>query len=72
MHILETKNPTISQLIYMKDLFDKETLLQYMVNKWEKSFNYGKVNHEQFHKELDILDLDIIELFSLMEDYYLI
>ena len=72
MHILETKNPTISQLIYMKDLFDKETLLQYMANKWEKNFNYGKVNHEQFYKELDILELNIIEVFSLMEDYYLI
>lgn len=72
MHILETKNPTISQLIYMKDLFDKEILLNYIVNKYEKNFNYGTVNHEQFHKEIDTLELNIIEVFSLMEDYYLI
>lgn len=31
--LLDLKNPTVNQLDYMKDLYAKETLVNYMVNK---------------------------------------
>ena len=72
--LLEVKNPTISQLIYMKDLYSKDTLLNYMVNKWEYKFNRSLSDKEQrqFRKEIKYLGLTTIEVLVNMEDEYLI
>lgn len=72
--LLEIENPTVEQLIYMKDLYDKETLIQYIACRWEYKINYGKMqdgDREKFHTELDTLGINIFEVFSEMNDYCL-
>lgn len=74
-NLLEVQNPTVGQLICMKDLYDKETLIEYLACRWEYRFNYGKMkdkDHERFHIELDTLGIDMFEVFAEMNDYYLI
>ena len=72
--LLKIKNPTISQLIYMKDLFSKDELINYMVNKWEYKFNRCLTEKEQkqFRREIKYLKLNTIEVLVNMEDEYLI
>ena len=72
--LLKIKNPTVGQLIYMKDLFSKDELLQYMVNKWSYKFNRSLSDKEriQFRKEIKYLRLNTMEVLVNMEDEYLI
>ena len=70
--LLEVKNPTDGQLIYMRDLYSKEVLINYMVMKWERKFNTHMTEKEymQYRHEIDILKLDSYKVLSSMEDYY--
>ena len=73
--LLEVENPTDNQLLYLKDLYNKETLIEYMSCRWEYKFNYGKLTEKdlhKFHSECDILKVDSFEVTSNMNDYGLI
>lgn len=72
--LLKVKNPSKGQLIYMKDLYNKDTLINYMVNKWSYKFNRSLSEKEQnqFRKEVKYLGLRTIEVLVSMEDEYLI
>ena len=69
--LLEVENPTDGQLIYMKDLYKKETLIEYMVIRWERKFNTHMTKKEylQYRHEIKLLNLDSFEVLSNMEDY---
>ena len=58
----------------MKDLFSKDELLQYMVNKWSYKFNRNLNDKEQkqFRREAKYLGLTTIEILANIEDEYLI
>ena len=58
--LLDLKNPTVGQLMYMKDLYAKETLISYMATKWETQFNTEMTDKDwkQYHFELEHLQLD--------------
>ena len=65
--MLNIKNPTVGQLIYMKDLYSKEVLLQYMHNKWSHKFNKSLTpkDSDQFRKEVEYLGLRTIEVLAI-------
>lgn len=71
-NLLEVVNPTYSQLIYMKDKYNKVTLTEYMAIKWEYKFNTRMTDkdYKQFRKEVETLQLDTFEIYAYMEDYY--
>ena len=71
-NLLEVVNPTYSQLIYMKDKYNKVTLTEYMAIKWERKFNTRMTDkdYKQFRKEVETLQLDTFEIYAYMEDYY--
>lgn len=70
--LLEVKNPTDGQLIYMKDLYKEETLIDYMVWRWEGKFNrhMSEKDYMQYRHEIKLLNLDSFKVLSNMEDYY--
>lgn len=70
--LLEVQNPTEGQLIYMKDIYSKEVLINYMVRRWERKFNTSMTDKEykQYRREIELLKLDSFEVLSNMEDYY--
>lgn len=70
--LLEVENPTDGQLIYMKDLYKKETLIEYMVIRWERKFNTHMTEKEykKYRHEIKLLNLDSFKVLSNMEDYY--
>ena len=70
--LLDLKNPTVNQLDYMKDLYPKETLINYMVNKWEYKFNSEMTTKDwsQWHRELKYLKLDSLTVLKEMSDWY--
>ena len=70
--LLEVKNPTKGQLIYMEGLYTHEQLIQYMAIRWEHKFNWGSLTEDdlhRFHYECDILKLNSLEVTSNMTDY---
>lgn len=69
--LLEVKNPTEGQLLYMKDLYNKDTLINYMVWRWEGKFNrhMSEKDYMQYRKEVKLLNLDSFEVLASMEDY---
>lgn len=70
--LLEVQNPTEGQLIYMKGIYSKEILIDYMVRKWERKFNTHMTEKEykKYRHEIKLLKLDSFEVLSNMEDYY--
>lgn len=68
--LLEVMNPTDGQLIYMKDLYSKETLIKYM-RKWEYKFNtrMTEKDYKQYRHEIELLQLDSFEVLKTFEDY---
>ena len=70
--LLEVQNPTEGQLIYMRDIYSKEILIDYMVRRWEYKFNTNMNDKEykQYRHEVKLLNLDSFEVLSNMEDYY--
>ena len=69
--LLDLKNPTVNQLDYMKDLYPKETLINYMVNKWEGKFNTQMSDKDwsKWHRELKYLKLDSMSVLNEMSDW---
>ena len=63
--LLEVENPTDNQLIYMKDLYNKETLIRYM-RKWEYKFNTRMTDkdYKQYRHEIELLQLNNIEVLA--------
>lgn len=70
--LLEVQNPTDGQLIYMKGIYSKDILIDYMVRRWEKKFNTHMTDKEwrQYRHEIKLLNLNSFEVLSNMEDYY--
>ena len=70
--LLEVKNPTDGQLIYMRDTFKEKTLIEYMVRRWEYKFNTHMTDkdYKQYRHEVKLLNLDSFKVLSNMEDYY--
>lgn len=70
--LLEVQNPTDGQLIYMKDIYSEETLINYMVRRWERKFNTHMTEKEykQYRHEIKLLKLDSFKVLANMEDYY--
>lgn len=70
--LLEVQNPTDGQLIYMKDIYSEETLINYMVRRWERKFNTHMTEKEykQYRHEIKLLKLDSFKVLASMEDYY--
>ena len=68
--LLEVENPTDNQLIYMRDLYDKETLKRYM-RKWEYKFNTRMTDkdYKQYRHEIELLQLDSFEVLASFKDY---
>ena len=68
--LLEVKNPTDGQLMYMKDLYSKETLINYM-RKWEYKFNthMTEKDYKQYRHEIELLQLDSFEVLATFDDY---
>lgn len=69
--LLDLKNPTVGQLMYMRDLYTDEVLINYMVSKWENQFNSEMTNKDwrQWHKELKYLQLDSLAVLSEISDW---
>lgn len=69
--LLEVLNPTEGQFLYMRDLFSKERLTEYMSCRWEYKFNYRMTEKdwEQYRREIELLELDSWEVTSQMNDY---
>lgn len=72
--LLQLKRPTEGQLIYMRGIYSKEQLVEYMVNKWSHKFNRCLTDRErsQFRKEVDLLGLSLMTVLASLEDEYLI
>ena len=70
--LLEVQNPTEGQLIYMKGIYPKDILIDYMSRRWEHKFNTHMTEKEykQYRHEVKLLNLDSFEVLSNMEDYY--
>ena len=68
--LLEVENPTDNQLLYLKDLYNKETLIRYM-RKWEYKFNTRMTDkdYKQYRHEIELLQLDSFEVLATFEDY---
>lgn len=62
------------KMIYMKDLYTKEQLIDFMVNKWEGKLNTHMTedNWKQYRKEVELLGLIDYDIMSKIEDYYYI
>lgn len=71
--LLEVKNPTDGQLIYMKDIYSEEVLINYMVMRWERKFfhmtNMEGKEYKQYRHEIELLKLDSYKVLASMEDY---
>ena len=74
MDLLNLKNPTDGQLIYMRGIYSEETLIEYMAWKWTKKFNTRMTNKdwEQWKHELDYLNLDSLKVLKEIPDFYII
>lgn len=73
--LLEVENPTDNQLVYMKDLYSKEILIEWLLCRWTDKFNYGTLKEKDiklFHKQCGLLNINSFEVLSQMEDYFLI
>ena len=68
--LLEVENPTDNQLLYLKDLYNKETLIRYM-RKWEYKFNTRMTDkdYKQYRHEIELLQLDSFEVLATFDDY---
>ena len=68
--LLEVENPTDNPLIYMKDLYNKETLIRYM-RKWAYKFNTRMTDkdYKQYSNEIELLQLDSFEVLATFDDY---
>ena len=69
--LLDLKNPTDGQLIYMRDLYTDEVLINYMAAKWARQFNTEMTSKdcEQWHHELDYLQLDSQDVIDEIPDW---
>ena len=71
--LLEVENPTDGQLIYMKDIYSEEVLINYMVRRWERKFfhmaNMEGEEYKQYRHEIELLKLDSYKVLASMEDY---
>lgn len=56
----------------MKDIYSEETLINYMVRRWERKFNTHMTEKEykQYRHEIKLLKLDSFKVLANMEDYY--
>ena len=63
---------TNSQLYYMVDLFEKDVLTSYIARKWENKFNTNMTDNDrkEFNREINILQLDLFEIYEEMKEYY--
>ena len=70
--LLDLKNPTVGQLMYMRDLYTDEVLINYMAAKWTRQFNSEMTNKdwEQWHHELNYLQLDSQDVLDEIPDWY--
>ena len=71
--MLNLKKPTIGQLIYMKDLYDYDTLLMYLDWKYSKKFNNGSLTDEErktMHEEMEILKINLFDFYAYMDGEY--
>ena len=73
-NFFEQRNPNWGALLYMKDLYSNEELVNYMVNKWVDKFNFGmtKKDFKQFNFECETLKLDKLEILSNIPDFDII
>ena len=64
--LLELQNPTDGQLIYMRDLYTDEVLINFMAAKWARHLNTGITEKEldQWHHELEYLKLDSVAVID--------
>lgn len=72
--LLELQKPTDGQLIYMRGLYTKETLINYMAAKWAEAFNTKMTEQDwaQWHHELEYLQLDSLAVLHEIPDWYII
>ena len=70
--LLELQNPTDGQLIYMRDLYTDEVLINFMAAKWTRQFNTEMTSKdwEQWHHELEYLKLDSVDVLDEIPDWY--
>ena len=61
------------KMIYMKDLYTKEQLIDFMVNKWETKLNTNmtEANWKKYRKQVEYLGLSSWDIISKIEDYYI-
>lgn len=62
------------KMIYMKDLYTEEQLIDFMINKWEEKLNTNmtEADWKKYRKQVEYLGLSSWDIMSKIEDYYYI